>query len=155
MAGPGAAVSFYSDLDKLPHFNPDLDTENPPAAVLAFRKELAESDGLVISSPEYAHGVPGTLKNALDWIVSSAELIDKPVLLIHASTEGGLRIQAQLTEIFRTMSARVLTGPPLFAATARKAFDDEGRVLDSQVAQSLQTSLNFLMEAINTKRKTV
>ena len=148
MAGPSAVVSFYPDLDKLPHFNPDLDNENPPAAVLVFRKELAESDGLVISSPEYAHGVPGTLKNALDWIVSSGELIDKPVLLIHASTEGGLRIQAQLAEILRTMSARILTGPPLFSATARKAFDDEGRAVDSQVAQSLQAGLNLLIEAL-------
>jgi len=57
----------------LPHFNPDLDTAEPPAAVRAFRERLGAAEGVIICSPEYAHGVPGALKNALDWIVSSGE----------------------------------------------------------------------------------
>lgn len=113
-----------------------------------WRKLLAQSDGVVISSPEYAHGVPGSLKNALDWIVSSGELVGKPVLLIHASTEGGQRVQTQLVEILKTMGARVRSGPPLFTGKARKAFDDNGRVADSEVAEDLRRVLELLMEAV-------
>ena len=71
-------VVLYSGLSELPSFNPDLDTATPLPAVSEFRKQLLASDGVLISSPEYAHGVPGTLKNALDWLVRSGELYEKP-----------------------------------------------------------------------------
>lgn len=67
-------VSIYEGLAGLPHFNPDLDTDPPDPAVGAFRDRLRDADAVVISSPEYAHGVPGSLKNALDWVVGSGEL---------------------------------------------------------------------------------
>ena len=78
-------VSVYRGLAELPPFNPDLDGESPAAAVAEFRSALEACDAVLISSPEYAHGVPAVLKNALDWIVGSGELIDKPVALINAS----------------------------------------------------------------------
>src|SRR5512134_528071 len=91
VAPPGMAFTFYEALGSLPHFNPDLDGEGatPPPAVAAFRRALGAADGVVISSPEYAHGVPGSLKNALDWLVSSGELTDKPLALLTASPGGG------------------------------------------------------------------
>src|SRR4029453_6006873 len=81
VAPAGMAFIFYEQLGLLPHFNPDLDGEGatPPPAVADLRRLLAEADGVVISPPEYAPGVPGSLKNALDWIVSSGELTDKPL----------------------------------------------------------------------------
>lgn len=78
LAPPEVQVVLYSNLSELPHFNPDLDTETPPPAVSEFRSRLLASNGVLISSPEYAHGVPGTLKNALDWLVRSGELYEKP-----------------------------------------------------------------------------
>src|SRR5262249_22938824 len=72
-------VSVYQGLEHLPAFNPDLDTDQAPNTVAGFRLALQSCDAVLISSPEYAHGVPGALKNALDWVVSSGEFIDKPV----------------------------------------------------------------------------
>lgn len=78
----------YEGLSELPHFNPDLDNDHPPSTVTAFRDQLRSADGVLICTPEYAMGVPGTLKNCLDWVVSSMELSKKPVALITASSLG-------------------------------------------------------------------
>lgn len=149
LAPPEVSISFFDGIAKLPHFNPDLDNETPPMEVSSFRKLLAQVEGLIISSPEYAHGVPGSLKNALDWIVSSGEPVGKPVFLIHASTEGGQRVQGQLAEILKTMSAEVLLGPALFTGKARKVFGENGRVTDPEVAEGLWRALELLMEHIS------
>src|SRR4051812_31384140 len=83
----------------LPHFSPDLDVEPLPEPVAALRAAIGAAAGLVITSPEYAHGMPGALKNALDWVVSATEPIDKPVLLISASPSGAAHAHAQLSEV--------------------------------------------------------
>jgi NAD(P)H-dependent FMN reductase len=90
----------------LPHFNPDLE-DAPNAALEAWRAAVRGADIVLISSPEYAHGIPGALKNALDWCVGSGEFVGKPVKLLNASG-GGAHAQAQLREVLRTMDARVL-----------------------------------------------
>jgi chromate reductase, NAD(P)H dehydrogenase (quinone) len=72
-------IILYDGVSRLPHFSPDLDGENAPAPVADWRAQLKTSDGVLISSPEYAHGVPGSLKNALDWVVGSGEFVEKPV----------------------------------------------------------------------------
>ena len=71
LAPEGVEVVLYEGLAGLPHFNPDLDdldTGTAPPAVVGFRSRLDASDGVSISSPEYAHGVPGAMKNAIDWV---------------------------------------------------------------------------------------
>jgi NAD(P)H-dependent FMN reductase len=107
---PGVEVELYRELAILPPFNPDLDGEGhpPPPAVARLRERVRACDGLVICSPEYAHGIPGVLKNALDWLVSFPDFEGKRVLLLNASAAGGMHAQAQLAEVLRTMSARVL-----------------------------------------------
>src|SRR6187402_882657 len=81
-------IKIFEELSGIPHFNPDLDNEVPPENVLNFRRQLKQADGILICTPEYAMGVPGTLKNAIDWTVSSMEFSHKPVALITASTAG-------------------------------------------------------------------
>ena len=88
MAPAGVNYSIYNGLADIPHFDPGLDNDDPPAAVTIFRDVLAKTDGVIICIPEYAYGVPGTLKNALDWTLSSGSLSEKPVALITASTGG-------------------------------------------------------------------
>src|SRR5215469_4982365 len=107
LAPPGTEIVLYDGLADLPHFNPDLDTEDPPAPVLALRRAIGHCDGLLISSPEYARGVAGALKNALDWLVSSLEFPEKPVALINASPRS-THADAQLRLILATMSARLI-----------------------------------------------
>lgn len=85
LAPPGVEVVFYDGVGTLPHFNPDEDVEALPAPVVAWRVEVARADALLFCSPEYARGVPGSLKNALDWLVSGFEVIGKPIASINAS----------------------------------------------------------------------
>src|SRR5262245_12108706 len=80
VAPAGTELAYYDGLAALPHFSPDLDVEPIPPPVAALRAQIGAVDALAICSPEYAHGMPGSLKNALDWLVSAFEPIDKPVL---------------------------------------------------------------------------
>ena len=98
-------VELYGGLGDLPHFNPDLDGDTPPS-VVAFRTQLRRADGVLISSPEYAHGVPGVLKNALDWVVASGEFMGKPVALLNASPNS-THAQASLAETLTVIMAEI------------------------------------------------
>src|SRR5215467_16293851 len=106
LAPPGVEIILYDGLSRLPHFNPDLDSEDPLAPVADWRAQLRASDGVLISCPEYAHGVPGSLKNALDWVVGTGEFVSKPVALINTSPRA-FHAQASLRETLTTMSAQV------------------------------------------------
>lgn len=110
VAPAGVRIVAYEGLGGLPPFNPDLDEEGsaPPASVAELRRLLIAADAVLISSPEYAHGVPGVLKNMLDWLVSTGELVGKPVALLNASPAGGAYAQASLLETLRTMNWNVV-----------------------------------------------
>lgn len=100
-------ISLYEDLGHLPIFNPDHDL-HPPVYVQALRGRITRADGLLIASPEYAHGVTSAIKNALDWLVSSEGFVDKPVLLFNTGN-GAVHAHASLLETLRTMSAKLYT----------------------------------------------
>jgi chromate reductase len=120
---PGdAEVVLYEGVGALPHFNPDLDGEGsePPQAVRELRELLIGADAIVISSPEYAHGVPGAFKNLLDWLVSTGELVGKPVALLNASPSGGAYAQSALLETLRTMNWRVIDEASLLEPFVRR-----------------------------------
>jgi len=104
-----ANVVIYEDLGNLPHYNPDIDVEglHLPDEVSELRALVAASDAILIASPEYAHGVPGSLKNALDWLVSGPEIVGKPVGLLNAS-ERAVHAHKALAETLRTMSANLV-----------------------------------------------
>jgi len=100
-------LTIYDGLGNLPHFNPDIDNDFQPPAVSDFRSQLNNSAGVIISTPEYAHGIPGVLKNALDWLVASGELYGKPVTLFSASPRGCFA-HASLIETLTVMMARLI-----------------------------------------------
>jgi chromate reductase len=91
-------IEIYFQAGELPHFSPDLDKEGAFASVETLRELVKKSDAVIICTPEYAFGVPGSLKNALDWLVSSGELNEKPVAAISASPlySGGDKALASL-----------------------------------------------------------
>ena len=107
LAPPGVTIDLFVGLAGLPHFNPDLDIDPAPPAVTEWREAVGRADGLIISSPEYARGVPGSLKNALDWLVSSDAFPEKPVALFNAS-DRSVAMQAALRLTLETMSARMV-----------------------------------------------
>src|SRR4051812_42389570 len=143
LAAGMADVSVYRGLGELPPFNPDHDGEHPPEPVLEFRSSLQSCDALVISSPEYAHGVPGVLKNALDWIVGSGELIDKPVALINVSPHA-THAQASLKETLTVMSARVVPQASINISLAGRKLDADAIISDTELSAALQSAVALL-----------
>ena len=142
-------VSLYEGLSALPPFNPDLDGESavPPAPVADLRARVAQADALLLSSPEYAHGVPGALKNALDWLVSSPAIVDKPVGLLNASPRSR-HAQESLAETLRTMAATVVPEASLeFALTGRRSAAAE-IAADGVLRDRLRSALYALSEAV-------
>jgi NAD(P)H-dependent FMN reductase len=138
----------YEGLASLPHFNPDEDEDGRPVppAVAELRARVIAADGWVISSPEHAHGVPGSLKNALDWLVSCPEVPGKPVLLLNASAAGGVFAQAALAETLRTMSLEVLEASLTQPFLSRKLQEDSA--LEPAAARDLRHALAALAAAI-------
>jgi chromate reductase, NAD(P)H dehydrogenase (quinone) len=111
-APDGVSVTVFAGSDGrgvggLPLFNPDEDIAPALPTVRGFRAALVAADAVVIACPEYAHGVPGALKNALDWVVASGELVDKPTALLHASPRSAYA-RVALTEVLTVMSARLV-----------------------------------------------
>ena len=144
VAPAGTVLTLYDGLASLPHFSPDLDVEPIPPAVAALRAQIGAVDALAISSPEYAHGMPGSLKNALDWLVSAAEPIGKPVLLVSASPGGAAHAHAQLLEVLRTMSMQVVDGGAHVFSRAK--LDAEGAVSDAALLEALARGFAQLAE---------
>ncbi|WEZ82493.1 NAD(P)H-dependent oxidoreductase [Rhizobium sp. 32-5/1] len=103
----GLGVEICTLIGDLPIFNPDHEGEVTPNAVLELAQKVRSADGLIISAPEYARGIPGGLKNALDWLVSRDELPHKPVMLVHASHRGDYALEA-LTEVLKTISVTLV-----------------------------------------------
>ena len=149
IAPAGVIVSLYDGLGDLPYFNPDLDgeTDTPPPSVGQLRTQIGQADGLLISSPEYAHGVPGVLKNALDWLVSSLEFPSKPVALINISPRSTF-VHASLSETLTTMSASLIADPAFTISLPRKGLDVAGMLADPQISQCLHAALDAFVRAI-------
>ena len=139
----GVDVHIFSSLAELPFFNPDLDVGAGPPAVEHFREELRTADAVLISSPEYAHGVPGVLKNALDWLVGSGELIDKPVALINAAPRA-THAYASLTDTLRTMTARIVADASITVPVSGRLKDEREISADPVVAPALRKALAAL-----------
>jgi NAD(P)H-dependent FMN reductase len=107
-AAHGIAIDLSDAVRSLPHFDPDLEAALPDA-VVRFDRACAEAAGLLISVPEYAHGIPGAFKNALDWTVGTGSLYAKPVAVLdvaHGSRGGYVR--AALDDVFGAMQSDVV-----------------------------------------------
>lgn len=145
-------IELYQKLNELPHFNPDLDT-GVNASVADWREQVKAADGVLISSPEYAHGVPGSLKNALDWLVSSGETVEKPFALLNASTRS-VHAPAQLTEILKTMAAIFVEEASATIPLMGKTLSAAEIAADAELSNALREALAQFAEAIeNGKNK--
>jgi chromate reductase, NAD(P)H dehydrogenase (quinone) len=121
--------TIFEGLTKIPHFNPDIDTENPPTQVIDFRKRLKEAGGILICTPEYAMGVPGTLKNAIDWTVSSMEFSKKPITLITASSMGE-KGHASLLETLKVIEADITDETQLLISFVKTKISQDCKITD-------------------------
>jgi chromate reductase, NAD(P)H dehydrogenase (quinone) len=144
---------MYDGLASLPHFSPDLDgyEAEPHAAVYEWREKLRSADAIVICTPEYARGVPGSLKNALDWVVSSGEFMNMPTAVISASphAEGGATALASLILTLKMMSAAIPDEATLAVPFVSKKLGPDGSVMDVNTLSSLRNLVRALMQALN------
>ena len=144
----GIDLSFYAGLGDIPHFNPDLDDERVSRAVTDWRAQLQSSDGVVFSTPEYAHGIPGVLKNALDWVVGSGELAEKPVTLFNASPRGTYA-QDALTETLTVMSAKVVLASALTLQLLGRSLSASQVAADPAMSAALRAGIDSFALAIS------
>jgi chromate reductase, NAD(P)H dehydrogenase (quinone) len=141
-AAPGMQIA--ADISGLPHFDPGIG--DPPAAVTDLQAQASAADGIVIASPEYAHSMPGSLKNALDWLVGSGSLAKKPVALMSASpTYGGLRSQIAIVHTLLAHSAEVVALLPIYAV--RGKVDENGEFSDPRTLRRIRETMTALIEA--------
>jgi len=137
-------MELYGGLGSLPHFD---DNTNPPGTVLDLRQRLLAADGVIICSPEYAFGVPGSLKNALDWTVSSGELVGKPLALITAAT-GGANAHAALQLIFKALSSNLPETSMLLIPFIRAKMNDQSEVVNPDTLRDIKNVIESLIESI-------
>ena len=140
-APDGIAVAPCQDIGGLPIFNPDREGDLTPRAVQDFAAKIDQADGLIISCPEYAHGIPGGLKNALDWLVSREEIPFKPAMLVRASSRSDIALSA-LQDVLRTMSVALMPeigiSVPLLG---KKAEDVDAILCDPETRANLSAAL--------------
>jgi len=151
LAPKGVTISIYEGLGDLPHYNPDLESD-PPPVVRAFRELIRAADGLVIASPEYMHGVPGTLKNALDWLVGGGdEFVGKQVALLNASPLS-TRAQMSLKDTVTIMAGHVVEEASIAVPLRGKKMSEEAVVGDAEIAGALRAAMVALVRAIEAAR---
>ncbi len=137
--------THYERTGLLPHFNPDLDAEGAvaPDEVAVLRGHVAGADAVVVSTPEYAHALPGTFKNALDWLVSAPAFVGKPVVILHAS-RGSQWALDSLKEVLTMMSARIIEAASVSLPLGSNQVDEEAILLREDLCRLLLSSVGTL-----------
>jgi len=146
LAPAGVRITLYDGLGTLPHFNPDVEAAGLPAAVAEWRALVGAADAVLISSPEYAHGIPGSLKNARDWLVGGVECYEKPVALLNASISA-THADASLREILETLAAQIVDAASVTVPVAGRNLTVANIVADAELAATLRSALAALSDA--------
>jgi chromate reductase len=141
-----ADFSIYNGIGGLPQFN---DPEQVPMTVSEWKKQLQAADAVLVCSPEYAFGVPGSLKNAFDWTVGSGEIVNKPLALITAST-GGEKAHAAWLQIFTALSAVIPDGCALLISYVRSKLNKAGEITDAAVLDAVRKLIDNLLLCVKT-----
>ncbi len=122
-------VEIYDSLDKITHFNPDLDNELVPDSVTHFRQAIEQADGVIICTPEYVFSLPGVLKNAIEWLVSTTIYTDKPTALITASSSGE-KAHESLNLVMKTIGAKIGNHSSILIKSVKSKINANGNIVD-------------------------
>jgi len=140
-------IELYDSLADIPPFNPDIEPDES-AAVSDFRDHIKKADGVLICSPEYAHGVSGVLKNALDWVVGSGELaFGKPVAILNVSLSSQFA-DTQLRETIKTMDAYLVEAASILIPVQGKKLDETGLADHTELGPLLRSAVTTLADVI-------
>src|SRR5919198_2823291 len=153
LAPAGMEIAEF-DLRALPLYDGDVEAAGDPEPVAAFKDAIRSADAILIATPEYNRGVPGVLKNAIDWASRpplGSPLAGKPVALMGASTGRGgtARAQEQLRTALEFSRADVLAQPEVLVPEAYMRFDEQGRLTDEETS----TKLRSLLEALSARSR--
>ena len=151
---PAGSELVIADIGDIPLYNGDVeDSEGIPAAVSELQDQIAASDGLVIATPEYNSGMPGVLKNVMDWLSRPPEQIgrvfrDRPVAVMGASPGGFGTVSAQATwlPVLKALGARTWSGGRMLVSGAGKVFDADGEMIEESVRERLATFMLGFVE---------
>lgn len=151
LAPVGVEVRIFDRLGEIPLFNADVESAGDPEPVQALKRAIGEADALLIATPEYNHGVPGLLKNAIDWASRpprSSVLQGRPTAVFGASPgiTGTARAQAQLRQAFVFTDTPVLPQPEILVYRANEKFDANGRLTDDRTREFIQKLLVSLVD---------
>ncbi|WP_189420397.1 NADPH-dependent FMN reductase [Cellvibrio zantedeschiae] len=147
LAPENIEIIIFGLLDEIPLFNPDRELEIIPA-VVELRKLLSTADGLIIASPEYAHGISGVLKNALDWLVSGPEFVNKPIMLINTSPRAYIAMDA-LREVVTTMSGIIIESACVSVPLLGSNMNCNEIIAHHEMADLLRCGLHEFTKEIN------
>lgn len=134
---------LFKGLAAIPPFD---DANNTPIEVSVWRQHLQEADAVLICSPEYAFGIPGALKNAIDWTVASGEWVNKPIALITAATSGE-KAHAAWLDVFKALSANITPERSVLISHVRAKIDDNGNIIDPAATEAVETLVKELVRA--------
>ena len=146
-------VDLYLEIAQLPHFASDADENELPDAVRNFRRRIERADGVLFCSPEYVYSLPGSLKNAIEWTVSTTLFSNKPVGMIIAAASGEKALES-LHLIMTTIESVVDKEATLLIKGVRGKIDGEGHINDSMVRKEIDTVVQSLMRTIDGKGST-
>lgn len=141
-------IHYYDAIDQLPHFNPDLDNEAVAPSVKDFRKLVEEAEGVIICTPEYVFSLPGALKNALEWTVSTTVFSHKPFAFIIASAHGEKAFEALDLVMSTLLQNKIPEKSKLLIKGGRGKISKEGQIADPEVLREIRAVMNSLMYTI-------
>ena len=149
--GASLKIEIYDGLGSIPAFDPMLSDNQVPSIVDDIIEKMTSSSGIIICTPEYAHGIPGALKNTLDWLVNSVELVLKPVAVMSVSTSGlgGYRAHSSLIQVLSAMNWNVVIEASLSLPYAKNRFDQNLTLTDAITRKRLDVSLSAFRRAID------
>jgi len=143
-------LTIFEGISELPHFNPDLDNETPPQSVADFRRQVAEADGIIICTPEYVFSLPGSLKNALEWCVSTTVFSRKPVGLITASASGE-KAHEELQLVMKTIETLFNVDTLLLVKGIKGKINEEGIITHPETAAQIDTFIQAFKKLVEEK----
>ncbi|NOT77211.1 MAG: NAD(P)H-dependent oxidoreductase [Cyclobacteriaceae bacterium] len=130
-------LELYQGISDLPHFNPDIADDSLSPFVKKFRDKIMAADGILICTPEYVFSLPGALKNAIEWTVSTTVFLDKPTALIVASGIGEKTFES-LKLIMTTVGSKMNEDSSILIQGARSKFNQEGMPVDEIAGKSIE-----------------
>jgi chromate reductase len=151
----GTAATLYDGVDRLPHFNPDHDTEPLHPAVARLRAAVDRADALLVSTPEYAGALPGSFKNLLDWLVGHIGTAGKAVAWVNTSTSAGgaASAHASLRTVLSWIDADLVDAACAHIPVPRTAIGAGGRITDPAIRAPLTTAVAALVDHATSDRR--